>query len=62
MSQPCAWHGLPSNSRFLPGFPVLTGSAPSPGPICPSACLSHCVSVSPLGAYVCLCSGLYFCA
>uniref|UniRef100_A0A7N5JV86 Capicua transcriptional repressor n=1 Tax=Ailuropoda melanoleuca TaxID=9646 RepID=A0A7N5JV86_AILME len=33
MSQPHSWHGLLSSSQLPPGFPVLTGSAPSPGPL-----------------------------
>lgn len=33
MSQPHSWHSLSSSSQLLPGFPVLTGSAPSPGPL-----------------------------
>lgn len=47
MSQPCSWHSLPSSSQRPPAIPVLTGSAPSPRPVC---CL-----FGPL--YVCLSLG-----
>lgn len=47
MFQPNSWHSLPFSSQDQPGLPVMTGSAPSPGSVCPS--------VSPMGSYVCLC-------
>lgn len=62
MSQPHSWQGLLSSSQLLPGFAVLTGSAPS---------LGLCLPVLPLfePLYVCLslpwvptsvCVALYF--
>lgn len=33
MSQPHSWQGRLSSSQLPPGFPLLTGSAPSPRPL-----------------------------